>query len=76
MSSKANNLEKDQLKRAREGDLSNKLKDKNGRVLKIMTQIHFLLLNHSNLTNEKKLSYCEGQRYLMKKYLKRILNNL
>lgn len=38
-----------------------------------INEIHLILSNNSNLTNDEKLDYCRIERYFMKLYLKAIV---
>ncbi|MHA1677749.1 MAG: hypothetical protein ACTSW3_03080 [Promethearchaeota archaeon] len=42
----------------------------------IINDIHFLLTNNKELTQEEKLVYCNKERYFMKLYLKEVLTKL
>lgn len=39
----------------------------------MMNDVHVLLENCENLTNNQKLEYCQSERYFMKLYLKQVL---
>jgi len=41
--------------------------------LVILNDIHLILINYPNLTNNQKLDYCSSQRYYIKMYLKEVL---
>lgn len=41
--------------------------------LSISADIHAILSNYPDLTNDQKLEYCINQRYFMKLYLKEVL---
>ncbi len=53
----------------------NKESNKNEYLI-ILNDIHSILSNCSNLTNNQKLDYCNSQRYYMKLYLKEVLTNV
>ncbi|MFX0005437.1 MAG: hypothetical protein ACFFAV_01790, partial [Candidatus Hermodarchaeota archaeon] len=40
--------------------------------LTTLKKIHAILLNCINLSKEKKLEFCESERYFMKLYLKKL----
>ncbi|MHA1657687.1 MAG: hypothetical protein ACTSUT_01020 [Promethearchaeota archaeon] len=48
-------------------------KDEN---LKLIKEIHAILLNCAGLTSKQKIGYCESERYFMKLYLRGILRRL
>ncbi|MFX1355820.1 MAG: hypothetical protein ACFFA8_00910 [Promethearchaeota archaeon] len=41
--------------------------------LTMMNDVHLLLENCENLTNNQKLEYCQSERYYMRLYLKQVL---
>jgi len=41
--------------------------------LSISTDIHSILSNYPDLTNDQKLDYCINQRYFMKLYLREVI---
>lgn len=41
--------------------------------LTMMNDVHVLLENCENLTNNQKLEYCQSERYYMRLYLKQVL---
>ena len=45
-------------------------------ILRIITEIHSILLKRFNLTDRQKWNYCKRQRLLMKAYLKNLLEKL
>ena len=45
-------------------------------IFRIITEIHSILLRRSNLTARQKWNYCKRQRFLMKTYLKNLLEKL
>ncbi len=40
--------------------------------LQTIKKVHAIILNCSNLSKKQKLEFCEGERYFMKLYLKKI----
>ncbi|MHA2281778.1 MAG: hypothetical protein ACXAC5_13120 [Promethearchaeota archaeon] len=44
--------------------------------LSISTDIHSILLNYPDLTNDQKLDYCNNQRYFMKLYLREVITKI
>ncbi len=62
-------FEKKDLIHLKQQEIVNKLNKFYGKII----DVHFILLNNKELTNNQKLEYCTIERYFMKLYLREMM---
>jgi len=77
---KSTNFESESYKKALKNDFDLKYEQTTERIIdkhfNMIKEIHYILKNSADLTQNQKFAYCNSQRFFMKLYLQRISEKL